>query len=72
MLAQSTCGVPVEHITKLSNDLIQLLKHPRGQAVPSKPADLELDQSIFKAQREFGSRAALRPERFLAGSGMSL
>lgn len=39
MLAQSTCGIPVERITKPSNDLIQLLKHPRAQAVLSKPAD---------------------------------
>lgn len=29
MLAQSTCSIPVEHITKSSNDLIWLLKHPR-------------------------------------------
>lgn len=50
MLAQSTCGIPVERSTKPSNDLIQLLKRPRGQAVPSKPADLELDQSVFRVQ----------------------
>lgn len=49
MLAQSTCGVLVERTTKPSNDWIQLLKHPRGQTVPSKPAELELDQSISEA-----------------------